>query len=180
MNGALLTDLYELTMLQAYFEHRLQEQAVFEFFVRKLPQRRNFLMAAGLEQALDYLETFHFTADELTWLSEQKQFRPRFVKHLEQLRFTGDVHAMPEGTIFFPDEPILRITAPLPEAQVVDVWVQAGKQDQVPVRVIALRLPEEVVLARMAASMGSNCWTDRRRHPPSTFQQLEDPKLCSS
>ena len=120
MNGALLTDLYELTMLQAYFEHRLQEQAGFEFFVRKLPQRRNFLMAAGLEQALDYLETFHFTADELTWLSEQKQFRPRFVKHLEQLRFTGDVHAMPEGTIFFPDEPILRITAPLPEAQVVE------------------------------------------------------------
>jgi nicotinate phosphoribosyltransferase len=120
MTGVLLTDLYELTMLQAYFAQRMNGTAVFECFVRKLPAHRNFLVAAGLEQVLDYLAELSFAADELEWLRQSGRFRPEFVDSLENLRFTGDVDALPEGTIFFADEPMLRITAPLREAQLVE------------------------------------------------------------
>lgn len=119
-SSVLLTDLYQLTMLQGYFEQEMFDTAVFEFFVRKLPPQRNFLMAAGLEQTLDFLESLHFTPEELHWLAASRRFSNTFVDYLAGLRFTGDVHAMPEGTVFFPDEPILRITAPLPEAQLVE------------------------------------------------------------
>ncbi len=118
--SVLLTDLYQLTMLQGYFDRGMEETAVFEFFVRKLPPKRNFLIAAGLEQALEFLEQLHFTADELEWISTQSAFRPEFVCYLESLRFSGEVHAMPEGTVFFANEPILRVTAPLPQAQLVE------------------------------------------------------------
>jgi nicotinate phosphoribosyltransferase len=118
--GALLTDLYQLTMLQGYYAHRMQETAVFEFFVRRLPAQRAFLMAAGLEQALDFLEGLMFTGEERDWLRRTGLFSSAFIDSLAGLRFTGDVHAMPEGTIFFADEPILRVTAPLPQAQLVE------------------------------------------------------------
>jgi nicotinate phosphoribosyltransferase len=118
--SVLLSDLYQLTMLQGYFDRGMEETAVFEFFVRKLPPQRNFLVAAGLEQALIFLENLRFTSDELGWLSAYGAFRPAFVQYLENLRFTGDVHAMREGTTFFPNEPILRVTAPLPQAQLVE------------------------------------------------------------
>jgi nicotinate phosphoribosyltransferase len=118
--SALLTDLYQLTMLQGYVDRRMEETAVFEFFVRKLPPRRGFLVAAGLEQALDYLETLRFTPWELEWVRKSGRFSGALVEYLARLRFTGDVHAMPEGTVFFPDEPILRVTAPLPQAQLVE------------------------------------------------------------
>jgi nicotinate phosphoribosyltransferase len=116
----LLTDLYQLTMLQGYFDQGMEETAVFEFFVRKLPPQRNFLLAAGLEQAVQFLEGLRFTKEELEWVSGYGAFRPNFVRYLENLRFTGDVHAMPEGTAFYPNEPILRVTAALPEAQLVE------------------------------------------------------------
>lgn len=118
--GALLTDWYQLTMLRGYFANRMEETAVFEFFVRRLPPRWNFLVAGGLEQVLDYLTDFRFSAAELEWLEAVGGFQPEVVKQLGELRFTGDVHAMAEGTIFFPDEPILRVTAPMAEAQVVE------------------------------------------------------------
>lgn len=116
----LLTDLYQFTMLQAYFDQGMADTAVFEFFVRKLPDSRNFLMAAGLEQVLDFLEDLHFTPQELDWLANCGRLHSRFVDSLHDLRFTGDVQAMLEGTIFFPDEPILRVVAPLPQAQLVE------------------------------------------------------------
>jgi nicotinate phosphoribosyltransferase len=116
----LLTDLYALTMLQAYFDHGFDDTAVFELFVRRLPPSRNFLMAAGLEQAIAYLEALGFDAQELEWLSRSGRFSEPFLASLESLRFTGDVQAMPEGTLFFPDEPILRVVAPIREAQLVE------------------------------------------------------------
>ena len=116
----LLTDLYQFTMLQAYFDQGMADTAVFEFFVRKLPSSRNFLMAAGLEQVLDFLEDLHFTPQELDWLANCGRLHRRFVDSLHELRFTGDIQAMPEGTIFFTDEPILRVVAPLPQAQLVE------------------------------------------------------------
>ena len=118
--SALLTDLYQLTMLQAYAANRMEAPAVFEFFVRSLPPYRRFLVAAGLEQALDYLETLRVQPEELAWLAKDSRFSRQFLRYLEGLRFTGEVHAMPEGTVFFPNEPILRVTAPLPQAQLVE------------------------------------------------------------
>ena len=116
----LLTDLYQLTMLHAYFTHGMYETAVFELFVRKLPPARNFMLAAGLEQVLEFLENLRFAEPELKWVSGCGLFPQSFVRHLEALRFTGEVHALPEGTVFFPDEPVLRVTAPIPEAQLVE------------------------------------------------------------
>ncbi len=117
LDSPLLTDLYQLTMLQSYLDHGLEDTAVFEFFVRKLPAGRNFLLAAGLAQVLHYLQALHFSADEIAWLESTGRFNQR---HLAGLRFTGDVHAMAEGTLCFPDEPLLRLTAPLPVAQLVE------------------------------------------------------------
>jgi nicotinate phosphoribosyltransferase len=118
--SALLTDLYQLTMVQAYLESGQTDTAVFEFFVRKLPAQRNFLLAAGLEQALEFLETLRFEEDELLWLERTNKFSRKLIDYLANFRFTGEVHAMPEGTVFFGNEPILRVTAPLPEAQLIE------------------------------------------------------------
>jgi nicotinate phosphoribosyltransferase len=116
----LLTDLYQLNMIKSYLDHGQTQTAVFEFFVRKLPSRRGFLVVAGLEQALDFLEHFRFSAEEINWLDRTGRFGKHLLEHLASFRFTGDVHAMPEGTVFFGDEPILRVTAPLPEAQLAE------------------------------------------------------------
>jgi len=116
----LLTDLYQLNMIQAYLDHGATKTAVFEFFVRKLPPRRRFLVAAGLEQALDFLQDLRFSPEEIDWLARGGRFDKTLLEYLATLRFTGDVHAMPEGTLFFANEPILRITAPLPQAQLLE------------------------------------------------------------
>jgi nicotinate phosphoribosyltransferase len=121
--SALLTDLYQLNMLQAYLDRGETKTAVFEFFVRKLPAHRSFLIAAGLEQVLQYLETLRFAPDELDWLAKTGRFSKDFIDYLADFRFGGDVHAMPEGTVFFADEPILRVTAALPEAQLIETRV---------------------------------------------------------
>jgi nicotinate phosphoribosyltransferase len=121
--SALLTDLYQLNMMQVYLAHDETQTAVFEFFVRKLPARRGFLLAVGLEQVLDYLTNLRFTGDDLEWLTASGRFSPSFLEYLARFRFSGDVHAMAEGTVFFPNEPILRITAPLPEAQFVETRI---------------------------------------------------------
>ena len=119
-SSPLLTDLYQLNMIEAYLAHGESRTAVFELFVRKLPARRGFLMAAGLEQALEFLEHLRFSSDEIDWLKSTGRFSASTLAYLADLRFTGDVHAMPEGTLFFANEPILRVTAPLPEAQLVE------------------------------------------------------------
>ncbi len=116
----LLTDLYQLNMMQAYLEGGKTDTAVFELFFRKLPARRGFLVAAGLETALAFLEQSRFSEEEIAWLAESGRFGRDLLDYLAAFRFTGDVHAMPEGTVFFADEPILRVTAPLPEAQLVE------------------------------------------------------------
>jgi nicotinate phosphoribosyltransferase len=98
--SALLTDLYQLNMMAAYLEHGLTGTAVFELFVRKLPSRRGFLMAAGLEQALHFLETVSFTSEDIAKIRGFGQFSESFLAYLRSFRFTGDVDAMPEGTVF--------------------------------------------------------------------------------
>lgn len=117
LSEALLTDLYQLNMLAAYREYGMEAPAVFELFMRKLPARRGFFMAAGLKQVLDFLEGLAFSPRELAALDATRRFPPEFLDYLRDFRFTGDVDAMPEGTVFFPDEPVLRVVAPLPQAQ---------------------------------------------------------------
>jgi nicotinate phosphoribosyltransferase len=126
-------------MLAAYFEEAMTDTAVFEFYVRDLPTGRNFLMAAGLESVLDFLGSAGFSPDELDWMSGCGRFRPDFVDYLSTWRFTGAVAALPEGGLFFPDEPILRVVAPLPEAQLVETRVINLLQYQVMVASKAAR-----------------------------------------
>lgn len=116
----LLTDLYQLTMLQAYWQHRMDEVGVFELFVRKLPPERRFMVAAGLESALDLIENARLDSAELEWVDRCGRFAPGFAEWLGKLHFSGDVWAMPEGTVFFPAEPILRVVAPIAEAQLLE------------------------------------------------------------
>lgn len=119
-DDALLTDLYQLTMAQAYLEHGVTATAEFEFFVRDLPPERNFLLAAGLEQVLDYLQGLAFDEAALAWLESTGRFSRTLLDWLGNLTFTGDVDAIPEGTAVFTDEPLLRVRAPLPLAQLVE------------------------------------------------------------
>ena len=119
--SGLLTDLYELTMAAGYLETGFDARATFELFVRSLPPRRNYLAAAGLDQALDFLEGVSFSGDEIAYLRTLPVFQAigdNFFDYLARFRFSGDVWAMPEGTVFFPGEPILRVTAPVIEAQI--------------------------------------------------------------
>jgi nicotinate phosphoribosyltransferase len=120
---ALLTDLYELTMLQAYFEEQMHDTAVFSLFVRRLPEHRNYLLACGLDDVLAFLETLRFDDAAISYLESLGRFSDRFLRHLEQLRFTGDVYAVPEGTPLFAAEPILEVSAPIAEAQLVEAFV---------------------------------------------------------
>ena len=119
----LLTDLYQLTMLQSYWARGMFATAVFDLFVRRLPPARNYLIAAGLETALDFLSTLRFTPAALDYLATLPQFRPAFLDWLADFRFTGTVRAVPEGTPVFPDEPILEVIASLPEAQFVETFL---------------------------------------------------------
>jgi nicotinate phosphoribosyltransferase len=116
----LLTDLYELNMVQAYLDYGEDGEAAFEFFVRRLPARRGFLLAAGLEDALEFLESMRYSAHEIDWLKSTGRFRDNLLDYLAAFRFTGDVHAIPEGRVCYPNEPLLRIIAPLPQAQLVE------------------------------------------------------------
>ena len=120
IDTAMCTDFYELTMLHGYFKEGMKDRAAFELFLHKFPPHRNVLIAAGLAQALDFLEGFHFTDDECRWLEETGYFDKDFIEYLHGIKFTGDVYALPEGTIFFNREPIIRVEAPLPEAQIVE------------------------------------------------------------
>lgn len=119
----LLTDLYQFTMMQGYFDQNMLKPAVFEFFVRRLPGPRNFLIAAGLQQVVEYLESLAFTSEDIAYLRSTGFFHDKFLDYLQELTFTGSVHAMEEGTVFFGGEPVLRVTASLPVAQLVETRI---------------------------------------------------------
>jgi nicotinate phosphoribosyltransferase len=127
-HSGLLTDLYELTMAAGYLQTRFDARATFELFVRDLPPHRNYLVAAGLEQALEFLENVNFTAGEIDFLRRHPVFRnirDEFFDYLAKFHFTGDVWAMPEGTLVFPSEPVLRVTAPIIEGQIMETYLLA-------------------------------------------------------
>jgi nicotinate phosphoribosyltransferase len=120
---ALFTDLYELTMLQAYLAEGMTDSAVFTLFVRRLPERRNFLLACGVQDVLTHLGHLRFTEEDLAYLRSLKRFSDDFVTWLREFRFTGDVYAVPEGTPVFANEPILEIVAPIVQGQLIETLV---------------------------------------------------------
>ena len=141
----LLTDLYQLTMLQAYWQHRMNGTAVFELFVRKLPRERAFLVAAGLEQALDFIEQARFSDAELEWVERAGLFAPGFADWLARLEFGGEVWALPEGTVFVQNEPVLRVVAPIAQAQ----WIETRLLNLIHFQtVIASKAARAVLAAR--------------------------------
>jgi nicotinate phosphoribosyltransferase len=120
LTSPLLTDLYQFTMLEAYLSEGMEETAAFEFYVRDLPAGRGFLVAAGLESLVSFLENLRFSEEEIAYLAGTGRFSRRLLDHLAALRFTGDLYAPPEGTVFFANEPLIRCVAPIPLAQLVE------------------------------------------------------------
>src|SRR5579862_1113089 len=141
--SGLLADLYELTMAAGYLETHFDASATFELFVRSLPAKRNFLVSAGLEQALEFLETVRFGEEDIAYLRRHPAFAGiggKFFDFLAQFRFSGDVWGLPEGTICFPGEPLLRITAPIAEAQIMETALLATVSFQTMVASKAARI----------------------------------------
>ena len=142
--NALSTDLYQLTMMAGYFHRKvLDTRATFELFVRRLPRNRKLLVSAGLEQALSYLERLQFGTDEIAWLRGLPPLAgipAAFFDYLRSFRFSGDVWAMPEGTPFFPGEPVLRVSAPIAEAQLVETALLAFVNFQTTIASKAVRI----------------------------------------
>lgn len=120
---ALLTDLYELTMAASYFEEGMHDEATFSLFIRKYPPDRGYFVAAGLADALNYLETLRFSDEDLAYLESTRLFKKSFLDYLKTLRFTGEVWALPEGSLFFKDEPVLEVTGPIIEAQLAETFI---------------------------------------------------------
>ena len=137
-NMSLLTDLYELTMAQVYFDQGMHDYAVFDFFARK-SKHRSYLVSAGLEQLLHYLESVRFTTDDIEFLKESGRFSDDFLDYLKSFRFSGDVYAVDEGEILFENEPFVRIEAPLIEAQIIETFLINTMQISILVATKALR-----------------------------------------
>jgi len=122
-NLTLLTDLYQLTMAQAYFREQERGRATFSLFIRSYPPNRGYFVSAGLQDVLEYLESFHFDQPGLDYLASLSLFSDDFLHYLAGLHFTGEVLAIPEGRIYFADEPVLELTAPIIEAQIVETFI---------------------------------------------------------
>ncbi|MFC1812735.1 nicotinate phosphoribosyltransferase [Thermodesulfobacteriota bacterium] len=121
--GPLFTDLYELTMAASYYAHSVFSKATFSLFVRDNRSTRNFFVATGLEQVLEELSSFRFSSQELNYLKTTGRFSTDFIDYLKKLRFSGEVYAMPEGSVFFANEPVLEVSAPIIEAQLIETFL---------------------------------------------------------
>ncbi len=122
-NLTLMTDLYELTMMQGYYCEHNRDVVVFDAFYRTNPSGNGFAIACGLEQVINYIETLHFGPDEIAYLKSTGLFRDDFLEYLAGFRFSGDVYAIPEGTVVFPKEPLVKVIAPIMEAQLVETAI---------------------------------------------------------
>ena len=122
-NLTLLTDLYELTMMQGYFKNPTNQTVIFDMFYRDNPCGGAFAITAGLEQMIEYIENLHFTEEDITYLRSLNIFEEDFLEYLSNFQFTGDIYAIPEGTVVFPREPLVKVVAPIMEAQLVETAI---------------------------------------------------------
>ena len=122
-NLTLLTDLYELTMMQGYFERQSNETVVFDMFFRSNPNKSGYSIAAGLDQVVQYVKNLHFTYDDVAYLRSLNIFNENFLDYLSGFHFTGDIYAIPEGTVVFPREPLIKVVAPIMEAQLIETSI---------------------------------------------------------
>ena len=123
-NLTLLTDLYEITMMQAYFKNNNKNKmAIFDVFYRKNPMDGGYAISAGLEQVIEYINNLHFTEDDINYLASLKIFEDDFLGYLKNFKFTGDIYAIPEGSVIFPREPMLKVIAPIMEAQFIETAI---------------------------------------------------------
>jgi nicotinate phosphoribosyltransferase len=162
-NCSFLVDLYELTMAAAYWSNGVTGTAAFELYFRRLPEHRSFIVAAGLEQALDFLCNLHFTEDQAVWLQRHPAFHgvdPRFFDYLRNFRFSCDVWAVPEGTPLFPLEPLIQVRGPLIEAQIVETYLLTMFNMQSMVATKSARI------VASAAGKGVVDFGSRRAHGP--------------
>jgi len=162
-SSGLMTDLYQLTMAAGYFQAKKQVEASFELFVRRLPENRGYLIFAGLEQALDYLRDLRFHADEVDYLRSLPAFQHvdrRFFDYLREFRFGGEVWALPEGEAAFANEPLLRVTAPIIQAQLVETYLLSTINFQTLIATKAARVVESAQ-GRAVVDFGA-----RRAHGP--------------
>ena len=123
MNLTLLTDLYQLTMMQGYFKNKNNDTVVFDAFYRTNPSGNGFAIAAGLEQVIDYLKNLHFSSEDIEYLRGLKIFDEDFLEYLADFKFTGSVYAIPEGTVVFPREPLIKVIAPIMQAQLIETAI---------------------------------------------------------
>lgn len=123
MNLTLLTDLYELTMMQGYFKSQTREMVIFDAFYRQNPSGGGYAIAAGLEQVIEYIQNLHFSEEDITYLADLGIFEHDFLEYLGSFRFSGDIYAIPEGTVVFPREPLIKVIAPIMEAQLVETAI---------------------------------------------------------
>ena len=122
-NLTLLTDLYELTMMQGYYEKGQNEKVIFDVFFRQNPCNNGYSVCAGLDQVIDYIKNLHFTYDDVDYLRGLGIFKEDFLHYLSGFHFSGDIYAIPEGTVVFPKEPLLKVVAPIMEAQLVETAI---------------------------------------------------------
>jgi len=139
INRTLLTDLYELTMAAAYFQYDMHDPATFSLFIRHYPPHRGYFVSAGLDDVLEFLENVTFTSEDLEYLESRGYFSPAFLDYLSRFRFSGEVMAVPEGGLFFKDEPVLEVTAPIIEAQLAETFIINAMNFQVSIATKASR-----------------------------------------
>lgn len=165
MNLTLLTDLYELTMMQGYFKNPTDQVVVFDMFYRRNPCDGGYAVMAGLEQVIEYIRDLHFAPDDIEYLKSLNMFDRDFLEYLRGFHFTGDVYAIPEGTVVFPREPLLKVVAPVMEAQLLETAILNIINHQ---SLIATKAARVVTPPRATASWNSVCAAPRRRTREST------------
>ena len=157
-NLTLLTDLYELTMMQGYFKNPTNQTVIFDMFYRVNPCGGSFAITAGLEQMIEYIENLHFTDDDIEYLRSLHIFEDDFLEYLRSFKFTGDIYAIPEGTVVFPREPLVKVIAPIMEAQLVETAILNIINHQ---SLIATKAARVCYAARGTESWNSACVVHR-------------------
>ena len=159
-NLTLLTDLYELTMMQGYFKNPVQETVIFDAFYRVNPCGNGYAIAAGLEQVIDYIKNLRFSEEDVEYLGSLGIFEKDFLDYLKDFRFSGDIYAIPEGTVVFPREPLIKVIAPIMEAQLVETAILNIINHQ---SLIATKAARVVNAARETGSWNLDCAALRDR-----------------